>query len=262
MPKGTPAFLEETLRLSHEMTDKALLIRMDSGNDAKENLGILLEDGSWFIVKRNLRRGETKQDWLSCVQGCCKDIRHPREGKTVYVGSSWKDVEYVTREGEHKTICMRIVYEVIERTTDKHGQILLETDVEVNTWWTNLGWTDDQIIESYHIHGECEQYHSEIKTDMDVERLPSGKFETNELVLELTIIAYNLLRMIGQKSLKHKLDQKKRVKRRRIRTVIGNLILLASHVTTHARQTLMALGRSNTWRFAFMQTWKRFTPAI
>jgi hypothetical protein len=41
-------------------------------------------------------------------------------------------------------------------------------------------------------------------------------------------------------------------------TVIGNLILLASHVTTHARQTLMALGRSNTWRFAFMQTWTRF----
>jgi hypothetical protein len=153
---------------------------------------------------------------------------------------------------------MRIVYDIIERTTDKSGQILLETDVEVNTWWTNLGWTDDQIIESYHAHGECEQFHSEIKTDMDVERLPSGKFATNELVLELTIIAYNLLRMIGQKSLRHKSDQKKRVNRRRIRTVIGNLILLASHVTTHARQTLMALGRSNTWRFAFMQTWARF----
>lgn len=30
---------------------------------------------------------------------------------------------------------------------------------------------------------------------MDVERLPSGKFETNELVLELTIIAYNILRI-------------------------------------------------------------------
>lgn len=93
---------------------------------------------------------------------------------------------------------------------------------------------------------------------MDVERLPSGKFETNELVLELTIIAYNLLRMIGQESLKHKPDQKKRVKRRRIRTVISNMIQLASHVTTHARKTVMALGRSNTWRFAFMQTWLRF----
>ena len=256
--KGMPEFLRETLRLSHKMTDKQLLIRLDSGNDAKENLGILLEDGDWFIVKRNLRRGETKDDWLRLVQDCCKDIRHPREGKTVYIGSSWKDVEYIAEDGERKTICMRIVYEVIERNIDKHGQILMETDIEVNTFWTNLGWTDDEIIASYHAHGECEQYHSEIKTDMDVERLPSGKFETNELVLELTIIAYNLLRMIGQESLKHKPDQKKRVKRRRIRTVIGNLILLASHVTTHARETLMALGRSNTWRFAFMQAWLRF----
>ncbi len=256
--KGMPEFLRETLRLSHKMTDKHLLIRLDSGNDAKENLGILLGDGDWFIVKRNLRRGETKDDWLRLVQNCCKDIRHPREGKTVYIGSSWKDVEYVTEDGELKTICMRVVYEVIERSIDKHGQILMETDIDVNTFWTNLGWTDDEIIASYHAHGECEQYHSEIKTDMDVERLPSGKFETNELVLELTIIAYNLLRMIGQESLKYKPDQKKRVKRRRIRTVIGNLILLASHVTTHARETLMAIGRSNTWRFAFMQAWLRF----
>ena len=30
---------------------------------------------------------------------------------------------------------------------------------------------------------ESEQYHSEIKTDMDVGRLPSGKFESNKLVL-------------------------------------------------------------------------------
>ena len=147
---------------------------------------------------------------------------------------------------------------MVERTIDKYGQILLMPEIELNMWWTNLGWSDADIIASYHAHGECEQYHSEIKTDMDVERLPSGKFATNELVLELTIIAYNLLRMIGQESLRHKPDQKKRVKRRRIRTVIGNLILLASHVTTHARQTLMALGRSNTWRFAFMQTWTRF----
>lgn len=256
--KGMPGFLKETLSLSHKMTDKQLLIRMDSGNDAKENLGILLEDGDWFIVKRNLRRGETKDEWLKLVQECCQDVRNPREGKTVYIGSSWKDVEYITEGREQKTICMRIVYEVIERSIDKHGQFLMETDVEVNTFWTNLGWSDDEIIASYHAHGESEQYNSEIKTDMDVERLPSGKFETNELVLELTIIAFNLLSMIGQESLKHKPDQKKRVKRRRIRTVIGNMILLASHVTTHARETLMALGRSNTWRFAFMQTWLRF----
>ena len=65
-------------------------------------------------------------------------------------------------------------------------------DIEVNTWWTNLGWTDDDdVIACYHAHGECEQYHSEIKTDMDVERLPSGKFATNCLVLELMIRCNN-----------------------------------------------------------------------
>ena len=146
--KGTPRFLEETLHLSHELTDASLLIRMDSGNDAKENLGILLEDGDWLIIKRNPRSKETKDEWLAKVKDCCKDIRNPRDGKVVYVGSSWKDVEYVTSDGEVKTICMRIVYEVIERTIDKYGQILLPPDIELNTWWTNLGWTDDAVIAS------------------------------------------------------------------------------------------------------------------
>lgn len=259
--KGTPEFLKQTLCLSHKLTENQLLIRMDSGNDAKENLGILIEDGSWFIVKRNLRNSETKDGWLEKVKDCCADVRKPRDGKVVYIGSSWKDVQYADNNGEDKSICMRIVYEVIERTVDKCGQILLTPDIEVNTWWTNLGWTDDEIIASYHAHGECEQYHSEIKTDMDVERLPSGKFATNELVLELTVIAYNLLRMIGQESLRHKPDRKRKVKRRRIRTVIDNIVLFASHVTKHARDIFLALGRSNTWRFAFMQLWLRFAAA-
>ena len=257
--KGTADFLKETLPLAHRLTQSQLLIRMDSGNDAAENLGILLEDGSWFIVKRNLRK-ESKEDWLQEMKACCKNVQNPREGKVVYIGSSWKDVPYTTASDEKKVIGMRIVYEIIERTIDKHGQILMLPDVEVNTWWTNLDWTDEQIIESYHAHGECEQYHSEIKTDMDVERLPSGKFATNALVLELTILAYNILRMIGQESLKHKPPEKRAVRRRRIRTVIGNLILCASHITTHARQTIMALGCSNVWRQAFEQIWRRFVP--
>ena len=247
--KGTPDFLRETLRLSHQMTDRPLLVRMDSGNDAAENLGILLEDGSWFIIKRNMRRGETKEGWLEKVKDCCQDIRHPREGKTVYIGSSWKDVSYKTAEGDEKSICLRIGYEIIERTIDKHGQYLFPADIEVNTWWTNLGQSDDEVIGLYHAHGESEQYHSEIKTDMDVERFPSGKFDTNELVLELTVLAYNILRIIGQKSLKSSSAPrtKRKVKRRRIRTVISNLILMAGHVKEHARRLILAMGRSNIW---------------
>ena len=253
----TPEFLKETLAVSHRMTDKPLLIRMDSGNDAAENLGILIEDGSWFIVKRNPRK-ESKEGWLNELRGCCQDIRHPRPGKDVYVGTTWKDVSYKTSSGETKTMGMRIVYEIIERTIDKHGQILMIPDVELNMFWTNLGWSDDDIIASYHAHGESEQYHSELKTDMDVERLPSGKFATNALVLELAMIAYNLLRMIGQESLKHKQPTKRKVRRRRLRTVIENLMLCASHFTKHARRLIMALGCSNTWRHAFWGVWQRF----
>ena len=255
--KGTPQFLRETLALSHRLTGRPLLVRMDAGNDAAENLGILLEDGDWFIIKRNLRK-EGKDAWLQLARECCKDIRHPRAGKTVYVGASWKDVAYKDADGKEKTVCLRVGYEIIERTIDRNGQTLLLPDIEVNTWWTNLGWTDDEIMESYNAHGESEQYHSELKTDMDVERLPSGKFETNELVLELALVAYNILRMMGQESLKHRQAEKRPVKRRRIRTVLSNLIQCASHVTEHARKAFMGLGRSNTWRETFQAVWQRF----
>ena len=93
---------------------------------------------------------------------------------------------------------------------------------------------------------------------MDVERLPSGKFGTNELVLELSMVAYNILRMIGQESLRHKQASRRPVKRRRLRTVLSSIIQCASHITEHARKTIMGLGRSNTWREAFQAVWQRF----
>lgn len=35
---------------------------------------------------------------------------------------------------------------------------------------------DHDVIDLYNVHGECEQFYSEIKTDMDLEWLLSGKF--------------------------------------------------------------------------------------
>lgn len=110
---------------------------------------------------------------------------------------------YTLPDKTEKTVGIRTIYEIIERTIDKHGQFFLVPDIELGTYWTNLPLADQEIIDLYHAHGESEQYHREIKTDMDVERLPSGKFESNKLVLELTVIAYNILRIIGQESLKN-----------------------------------------------------------
>ena len=119
---------------------------------------------------------------------------------------------------------------------------------------------DETIIDLYHAHGESEQYHSEIKTDMDVERLPSGKFESNKLVVELTMIAYNILRIIGQESLKKRdtPGRKKKMKRRRIRTVISNLMQFAGHLTEHAGRIVLAIGKSNQWRFTFKRIYDSF----
>ena len=256
--KGTPRFLEETIALSRQLTDEPLLFRLDSGNDSTENIGILLERGCHFIIKRNLRK-ESKEDWLRMAKDNSPDITHPRDGKDVYIGSDWKEITYQAQDGTTKHATIRMGYEVIERTIDKKGQFLLIPDIEANVWWTNTGFTDREVIGHYHAHGESEQFHSELKTDMDPERLPSGKFETNELVLELAILSYNILRMTGQESLgKRNPHLKHAVKRRRHRTVINNLINMACHVTEHARKLIIGLGKSNVWRDVFRHVYYAF----
>jgi len=94
------------------------------------------------------------------------------------------------------------------------------------------------VIDLYHAHGTMEPFHSELKTDLDVERLPSGKFDTNNLVLHFAILAYNLLRIIGQESLK--------------------LITLAAKVTTHARRRYLKLGKRHPWFATFQRLYLAF----
>lgn len=255
---GTPAFLRQTIELCRKITDQPLLFRLDSGNDATDNVGIMLDKGVYYVVKRNLRR-EDRDEWASNIRSWCKNISSPREGKTVYIGTTFKDIHYTSESGEEKVIRNRIVYEMIERTSTPDGQLLLVPEIDINMFWTNLGDSDEDIIALYHAHGECEQFHSEIKTDMGVERLPSGKFDTNELVLELTVLAYNILRMIGQEAVRQGNAPAKRiVSRKRVRTVIQNLIHFAGHVTQHARQLLLSISRSNAWADCFLALTRQF----
>jgi len=256
--KETPAFLRESLTLARQLTAARLLVRLDSGNDATANLAVLLEAGVDFIIKRNLRK-ESKEGWLKWAR-LCGQATEPRPGKTVYRG----DISLRKSLVLHGTRCkrwLRCVFEITERTIDAHGQHLLIPDIEVDTYWVSLA--DDPvetIIDQYHDHATAEQYHAEFKGDIDLERLPSGKFKTNQLVLHCALVAYNNLRLIGQLANESDLlPLRKPARRRRLKTVIQNLMYLTARVVRHARRFKLSFGRHCPWFPVFRQVYLRLS---
>ena len=97
------------------------MVRLDSGNDSIDNVAVMIDTGCSFIIKRNLRK-ESKDEWFQMAKTYCKDITTPREGKTVYIGSDWKEV---TSKRFEKDFTLRAGYEITERTIDKKGQFFL-----------------------------------------------------------------------------------------------------------------------------------------
>ncbi len=254
--KETPAFLQETIRLARLITDEPLLTRMDSGNDALDNLSVLeTAEHVDYIIKRNLRREDPQAWWkLAKEEGSCQRVRL---GKVVYRGATTRQ-KTLTIEGQEVTRPIRCVYQVIERTITAKGQHLLLPEIEVETYWTSLDHAPEIIIEQYHQHGTSEQYHSEIKTDMDLERFPSGKFATNQLVLHCTLIAYNCLRLIGQTAnTLSGTPLRKPAQRRRLKTVIQNLIYLAARLVRHARRYKLAFAKWSPWFRSFAFVYRR-----
>lgn len=254
---GTPAFLKETLTLTRQLTAAPLLVRLDSGNDAEENLSLLTEaEDVEFIIKRNLRQ-ESKEGWLERAKQFGQ-VEQIRPGKRVYRGDV-SLLKTLTLQGQKVKRWIRCVFEVTERTIKADGQRLLIPDLEVDTYWTSLA--DDpveEVIEQYHAHGTSEQYHSEFKGEIDLERLPSGKFKTNQLVLHCALVAYNNLRLIGQIANESAaLPLHNAAGRRRIRTVIQNLMYLAARVIRHARRFKLSFGRYCPWFPVFQQVYQR-----
>jgi hypothetical protein len=248
--ENTPQFLKESIRYAKQVTNEPLLVRMDSGNDALDNVKICIEEGTDWIIKRNLRK-ESKEGWLDLARREGTKTS-PREGKTVWLGSTFRSVP-----GAEKPL--RIVFEVTERTITKKGQLLAFPEIEVDSYWTSIEGAHYETILLYHDHGESEQFHSEIKSDMDLERLPSKFFQTNALMLLLGMFAYNLLRLCGQESLREDNGTvekrplyRHKAGRRRIRTVIQDLMYMACRVISHSRKKILSFGRCS----AFAEIWK------
>ena len=250
--KGTEAFLRRTLRYARLMSEATFLVRMDSGNDSLGNIKVCREEKAHYIIKRNLRR-ETLEEWLEIAREC-GELEEPRPGKQV-----WRGERYMERPGVDDPL--RMVFEVTLRTVEADGQALLIPKVEVETYWTSLSDDVATVVELYRAHGTSEQFHSELKTDLDLERLPSGKFQTNELVLLLGMVAYNLLRLIGQESLREAdAPLRKQVSRRRVRSVMQDMVYLACRLVRHARHWILSFGRNCPWFKIWRWVYLRFAP--
>lgn len=249
--KGTDLFLSESISYAKRTTDLPLLVRMDAGNDSADNLHICHRENVDYIIKVNLRR-QPKETWLRIAEStgiACQQ----REGKTEYFGV----LEFPEKGFDRP---LRQVFHVIHRTIDRDGQVLLLPDIEVNVYWTSLRCAPYRVVELYRDHGTSEQFHSEIKTDLDLERLPAGKFATNDLVLHAGLFAYNLLRMIGQESLRENDSPiRNNVQRRRIRTVIQNIIYMAARLVRHARGVSFNFGSNSPWFPVVRRVYQAFT---
>jgi hypothetical protein len=244
--KGTVAFIEGLKgRLGRIQTGGRILYRMDSGNDSFDTLKAVSGKGEYCIIKRNKRR-ENEEKWLSIGKRKGKKVES-RKGKKVWIGTIGihpKKKDEVLQE----VVC---VFEVIQRKTDRLGNRYLFPEIEINLWWTNLEVEAEKVIQLYHGHATSEQFHSELKSDMGIERLPSGKLGVNKIVLAVAMNAYNTLRVLGQKSIEKK--NSKEVKRKRLGKVIREIICVAGKLVKHGRELIFKMNEKDPMLAVFLR---------
>jgi hypothetical protein len=224
-------------RLSAAGANAPLLARLDSGFDSAalmaciESMNASGQPQVDWIIKWNPRSTDAAQ-MAGEADAAGTHWEHPRKGKRVRTWEQTLEVPGVQRN-------VRRVLRLVERTIGSHGQHLILPEYEIDGWTTTLPANIDaeQVIALYADRGTHEQFHAEFKTDLDLTRLPSGKFATNALVCRLAALAMNILRLMGQRGLlgpdapvRHEAN------RRRIKTVMQELIYRAGRLIEHGRQ--------------------------
>jgi hypothetical protein len=254
--EGTPDWFDQTLKMAKTITSNRRLIVTDSGNDSAENVRVFAgHEHTDFVVKCNLRK-QDPQTWLDLAIQQTGEENFER----IDIGArAWYGQRRLALAGQDnveeadKRTC-RVAFRAVERFAEPNGQFLSPCQITIDAYWTSLDWTPGQVHCFYNQRGTSEQYHSELKTDMGVERLPSGKFSANQQVLDMAMIAYNLLRMMGQNMLKSGLvpGRKSQSTRLRLRTVIQNVMYMAGRLIEHARSTILQIFQGHGWALPIM----------
>jgi len=241
-------------RLSAAGPKAPILARLDSGFDSAALMRSIdacnragLPQVDW-LIKWNPRSTNVAALAQSLYAEAGTHWDQPRAGKRV---TTWEHA--VVIEGIERPV--RRVLQLTERTIDKHGQVLIEPQLTLQGWTTSLPseqFSAAAIIALYAEHGTHEQFHSEFKTDLDLTRLPSGKFDTNYVVCQLAALAMNILRLMGQRGLLGPdAPVRHRAKRRRIKTVMQELIYRAGRLIAHGRRLILGLGANDRAAKAF-----------
>jgi hypothetical protein len=244
--EGTQEYMTETIAMAREITEMPLLLVFDSGNDDRKLVEQLEDEKTFYVIKRNLRK-ESLENWLETAKENMTHQRAGRDGSTVYYGSITRSLWEKPDSGN-----VRVVVVARERLWNKDGQLLIEPEIGVETYWTNLPCKDTEVESLYHRHGTSEQYHAELKSDLGVERLPSGKFYPNVLHLLFSMVAFNMLRRIGTRILlKGKLPGK-RGNRLRLRTVLLNVMYMAGAIVMHSGRMIVRIFSGHAWADAVL----------
>jgi hypothetical protein len=146
---------------------------------------------------------------------------------------------------------IHLIYEVTERTSKK-DQMLLESEYIIFSDCTNLmNVKEDDVLRICRDRGTYELYFADIKSEHDLERLPSGKFVVNGLIFQLGMFVINMLRVIGQNLFGPSIQRMKKATQRCLRAVIQNMMYLSGKVVQHARRRVLKVIRYNGSVFAF-----------
>jgi len=260
---GTYEYILQSMALARKLCpSQTILARFDSGNDSEKNIVALSQlDNTFYLIKHHIKGRNSEaakatlidyvlQNYISKEVVDNNTIRYFAEQVSL-VGMYDENNNFIEKE------CRKIL-SVVQINNDLNtGQPLLIPYLSLHQWRTNLPKTDfrpQDVIRLYKDHATSEQFHSEFKTDLDIEKLPSSKFKTNELIVAIAQLAFNLIRIIGNQALASRLLNAKQDKSRlRIRTILLKIIYLPSKLIRKNKIWTIVLPRSNPLSTLFTQ---------
>ena len=270
--KDALSFLRRCLYILDQIGIKReeILLRVDSGHDATDFINLCLTLDIRFIICRNFR--SAKKNTIKYITNNSLSKESTKENN--YILDIHSHVEKRCRKIDGKIYDYNCVYylknfylpaeapllEMTENFKSSEVQYGKLDNSDLQAFWTNIDTFDSAVktaenfksitedcVAIYHAHATSEQYHSEVKSDMKMELLPSGKFATNQLYLQLSAISFNILRIIGQEAMKS--SQKTfqhhntvETKRLRLKTVIKIFCTMSCKVIKHAGKIIVKLG--------------------